>query len=321
MARPLRIEYEGALYHITARGNERNTIYREEGDFKKFLDILSELPQRYGIVIHGYVLMGNHYHLLIETPKGNITRVMHYLNATYTGYFNRKYKRVGHLFQGRYKGFLIEKERYLLSVSRYIHLNPIRAKILKSPEEYRWSSFPAYIGNSERKDWLTCDWTLKQFSEDKVKARRLYKAFVDEGLTSKENPFEGIKGGLILGSEDFISEIKKKLKLGRHREIPESRKLIRNITYEEVIAIVSKRLGVSEQEIKEAGRRDNEARRICLYLLRRLTDVRNEEIAGHFGIGYTAVSQAVSRLKREMEKNKKIKKTVQDIEKKLLSEV
>lgn len=118
MARPLRVEYDGALYHVTARGNERKPIYREEGDYQKFLDILSELPQRYGVIIHGYVLMGNHYHLLIETPLGNISRVMHYLNSNYTGYFNKKYKRVGHLFQGRYKGFVIEKERYLLSVSR-----------------------------------------------------------------------------------------------------------------------------------------------------------------------------------------------------------
>lgn len=101
MARPLRIEYEGALYHITARGNERNPIYREDGDYQKFLEILSGLPQRYGVILHGYVLMGNHYHLLIETTKGNITKAMHYLNAAYTGYFNKKYSRVGHLFQGR----------------------------------------------------------------------------------------------------------------------------------------------------------------------------------------------------------------------------
>lgn len=264
--------------------------------------------------------MGNHYHLLIETPKGNITRAMHYLNTTYTGYFNRKYKRVGHLFQGRYKGFLIEKERYLLSVSRYIHLNPIRAKMVKRPEEYRWSSYSTYIGKGKKERWLTCDWILKQYSEDEVQAKRLYKAFVDKGLTSKENPFDGLKAGLILGSEDFISEIKKKLKLERHREIPESRKLVRDITYDKVISIVSRRLGVSEEEIKKVGGCDNKARQICLYLLRRLSDMRNEEIAGHFAVGYTAVSQAVSRLKREMEKNKKIKKTVEDIEKELLGE-
>jgi REP element-mobilizing transposase RayT len=106
MSRPLRIEYEGALYHITSRGNERNPIYREKGDYQRFLEILSELPQRYNVIIHGYVLMGNHYHLLMETPKGNIiTKVMHYLNATYTGYFNKRYKRIGHFFKADTKGF------------------------------------------------------------------------------------------------------------------------------------------------------------------------------------------------------------------------
>lgn len=164
MARPLRIEYIGALYHIAARGNEKNPIYKEEGDYEKFLKVLSELPQRYGVIIHGYILMVNHYHLLIETPKGNITKVMHYLNAAYSGYFNKKYKRVGHLFQGRYKGLLIEKERYLFSVSRYIHLNPVRALIVRRPEEHKWSSYPEYIGRSKGNGWLTCEWILGQYS-------------------------------------------------------------------------------------------------------------------------------------------------------------
>ncbi|MCD6472522.1 transposase [Candidatus Aerophobetes bacterium] len=150
MSRPLRISYPGALYHITARGNEKNLIYREKEDYCKFLKTLSDLPKRFSAVIYGYVLMSNHYHLLIETPKGNITKVMHYLNTAYTGYFNRKYHRVGHLFQGRYQGILIEKDRYLLSVSRYIHLNPVRTLIVKGPEEFNWSSYLQYIGKREK---------------------------------------------------------------------------------------------------------------------------------------------------------------------------
>lgn len=321
MARPLRIEYEGALYHITARGNERNPIYREEGDYQKFFDFLSELPQRYGILIHGYILMSNHYHLLVETPKGNITKVMHYLNTTYTGYFNKKYKRVGHLFQGRYKGILVEKERHLLSVSRYIHLNPVRAGLVKRPEEYRWSSYPDYIGRGKKKGWLTCDWILGQYSIDEAKARGLYKAFIDEGLTLKENPFDNLKSGLMLGSESFIEEVRGKVKLKKHREIPESRRLVRSIKHEDVIAAVAKRLKVSGQEITKAGRRDNLARKISLYLLRRHTDRSNEEIGRYFGVGYTAVSQAVSRLKREMKENKRLKQIVQGVEAEILSEV
>lgn len=320
MSRPLRIEYDGALYHITSRGNERNPIYREEGDYQRFLEILSELPQRYGVILHGYVLMGNHYHLLIETPKGNITKLMHYLNAIYTGYFNKKYSRVGHLFQGRYKGILIEKERYLLSVSRYIHLNPIRAMITERPEEYRWSSYPEYIGKGKKKGWLMSDWILGQYSRDESKAKRQYKAFVEEGLTLKENPFEALKVGSILGSEGFIDRIKKTIKLKKHREIPESRRLTRSIKHEDIMTKVSKTFGISEDEVKEAGRRNNLARKICLYLLRKHTEMSNEEIAGNFGIGYTAVSQATARLKMETKKNQRLKKTVQAIEKRLLSE-
>ncbi len=321
MARPLRIEYNGALYHITSRGNERNPIYKEEGDYQRFRDILSELPQRYGIIIHGYVLMRNHYHLLIETPKGNITKVMHYVNATYTGYFNKKYKRIGHLLQGRYKGILIEKDRYLLSVSRYIHLNPIRAKMVKKPEEYRWSSYPEYAGKKQGKGWLTSEWILGQYSKDKSKARRFYKAFIEEGMVLEKSPFDDLKTGMILGSENFIDDIRSKLNLKIHREIPESKKLTKGITCEDVIIFVANRFGISGEEIKESGRRDNLGRKVCLYLLRRLTDMGNEEIAKNFGIGYTAVSQAALRVKREITENKKLKKVIQDIERELLSEV
>lgn len=320
MARPLRIEYEGALYHITSRGNERNPIYRDEEDYGRFLEILSELPRRYGVIIHGYVLMVNHYHLLVETPRGNITKAMHYLNTTYTGYFNKRYRRVGHLFQGRYKGFLIEKERYLLSVSRYVHLNPVRAGIIQRPEEYKWSSYREYIGKAKKKGWLTCDWILGQYSREGVKARRLYKAFTEEGLTLKENPFSALRAGLILGDEAFMEKIREKIKIEKHREIPESRRLAKAITYEDVLTVVARVLKVSEQRIKEAGRRDNTARKISFYLLRRYTDKRNEEIARYFGIGYTAVSQAVSRLKKEMAEDKRLKKTVESLEEKLSEE-
>jgi REP element-mobilizing transposase RayT len=320
MARPLRIAYEGALYHITSRGNERKAIFKDESDYLKFLDFLAELPKRYGVVIHGYVLMGNHYHLLAETPKGNITKAIHYLNAAYTGYFNRKYERAGHLFQGRYKGLVIEKERYLLSVSRYIHLNPVKARMVERPGGYQWSSYPEYTGKRKKSAWLTTEWVHGQFSKDESKARRLYRAFVDEGLTVKDNPFEDLKGGLILGSERFIDEIKKKVRLKAHREIPESRRLLKSISEEEVVAAVSDSFGTSEREMREPRHRGNEARKVCFYLLRRLTERSNEEIAGSFGIGYTAVSQAASRVRRDMEKNRAFKRKVEAIEGKLLSE-
>jgi REP element-mobilizing transposase RayT len=320
MARPLRIEFEGALYHITSRGNERRSIYRKEADYRKFLTLLSDLPKRYGIITHGYVLMNNHYHLLCETPRANITRGIHYLNSSYTGYFNRKYKRAGHLFQGRYKGLLIEKDNYLLLLSRYIHLNPVRAGLAENPEDYKWSSYSEYIGKSKKKEWVMYEWILSQFDKDGSKALGFYKEFIEEGIGLNENPFKELKMGLILGSERFIEKVKSRIKLKKRREIPESRFFSRIVKYEEIISAIIKRFKISEKEIKEAGKRENLARKICLYLLRTQTDMSNKEIGEKFDIGYTGVSQAVSRVKREMKKNQRVKKIIDELEKELMCE-
>ena len=146
MGRPLRIEYPGAVYHVTSRGNERREIFLDNDDRLTFLEILKDYHDRFDILIHAYVLMDNHYHLVLETPKGNLLKVMHGINSRYTGYFNRKYSRAGHLFQGRYKALLVEKNSYLVELSRYIHLNPVRAKVIEKPERYRWSSYRGYVG-------------------------------------------------------------------------------------------------------------------------------------------------------------------------------
>ncbi len=151
MARPLRIEYDGALYHITSRGNERKDIYHSTGDKEKFLEIVEEAYKRFKVVIYAYCLMTNHYHLLMETPKANLSRCMQYINSVYTTHFNRKRKRSGHLFQGRYKGFLVEEVSYLTKLSRYIHLNPIRANMAKSPEDFEWSSYRYYVNEKDQK--------------------------------------------------------------------------------------------------------------------------------------------------------------------------
>jgi REP element-mobilizing transposase RayT len=143
MGRPLRIQYPGALYHITSRGNERKKIFLDDTDRIRFLEILKDYHIRYGILIHSYVFMDNHYHLILETPNGNLLKVMHGINGGYTGYFNRRYNRSGHLFQGRYKGILAEKDAYLVQLSRYVHLNPVRARMVEKPEQYRWSSHNA----------------------------------------------------------------------------------------------------------------------------------------------------------------------------------
>ena len=154
MARPLRIEYEGAFYHVTARGNERRKIYFIKTDYGKFKEYLEGAQEKFGYLLHAYVFMTNHYHILIETPNANIGKIMHYINGSYTNYINRKRDRSGHLFQGRYKAILIDRDSYLLELSRYIHLNPVRANIVEKPENYSYSSYRSYI--LKKKDDAVC---------------------------------------------------------------------------------------------------------------------------------------------------------------------
>ena len=149
MARPLRIEYDGALYHITSRGNERKAIFRDDEDRIGFLEALQKVNERFNWICHAYCLMNNHYHLIVETPDGNLSKGMRQLNGVYTQYFNRKHHRVGHIFQGRYKSILMEKESYLLEVGRYVVLNPVRAKAVKKPEDWNWSSYRSTVGASD----------------------------------------------------------------------------------------------------------------------------------------------------------------------------
>jgi len=314
MARPLRIEYAGAVYHATARGNERRAIFRDAKDCEKFLAGLGDICQRFDVVIHGYVLMRNHYHLLMETPRPNLARAMHYLNATYTGYFNRRHRRIGHLLQGRYKAFLIEKDRYLLAVSRYIHLNPVRAGITDKPEGYQWSSYPEYIGRSKKRGWLACEWILGQYAKQRTEARRLYRTFVEEGIGASGNPFQRLAGGLILGSESFVEEIKEKVSVERHHDIPETKFLTDSVSCEDIIAAVAERFGVNEREITGGGTRNNRARRICFYLARRLTQMSNGEIGERFGVGYSAVSKAYLSIRRDLQGDRKLRTAVKDLE-------
>src|SRR4030066_1532561 len=149
MARPLRIEFPGAYYHITSRGNERKAIFKNMGDRESFLSYLKLAYLRYGVVIHVFCLMNNHYHLLLETPKGNLSQIMRYINGAYSIYFNVKHKRTGHLFQGRYKAILVDADEYAGELSRYIHLNPVRAGIVSKPEQYLWSSYQYYVGKKK----------------------------------------------------------------------------------------------------------------------------------------------------------------------------
>lgn len=204
MSRPLRLEFSGALYHITSRGNERKNIYQDEDDFKSFLQILNDVCQRYNWVIHAYCLMTNHYHLLVETPDANLSKGMRQLNGVFTQTINRRHRRVGHLFQGRYKSTLVDKDSYLLELSRYIVLNPVRAHMVEHPAEWAWSSYLATIGHSPAPEWLAIDALLLQFSKQRKTAIKKYQQFVIQGNNLR--PWDELKHQIFLGDEQFVEK-------------------------------------------------------------------------------------------------------------------
>lgn len=190
VARQLRIEYEGAFYHVTSRGNRREKIYDSDKDKEQVLEIMERTKERYGYHLHAYALMDNHYHLLIETPKANLSQIMQNINTSYTVYANKKHKKNGHLFQGRFKGIIVDKDEYLITLSRYIHLNPVRAGIVQKPEESKWTSYPSYIGKAN--GLVDTDDTLTRFSDTKRKAVKKYREFVEAGIGGVENPFKEV---------------------------------------------------------------------------------------------------------------------------------
>jgi REP-associated tyrosine transposase len=205
MSRSLRIEFPGAVYHITSRGNARQKIYRDNDDREEFLAVLTEAINRFGWICHAYCLMDNHFHLLIETPKPNLSLGMRQLNGVYTQRFNRRHHRVGHLLQGRFKAILVEKETHLLELCRYVVLNPVRAKRVGKADGWRWSSYRATAGESEAPTFLTINWVLGQFGNRLHSAQKRYRQFVEEGREGAR-PWDNLSGQIYLGGAAFVAQ-------------------------------------------------------------------------------------------------------------------
>ena len=316
MGRPLRIEYPGALYHVTSRGNEKRKIFLQDSDRLRFLRMLEEYHDRFGILIHGYVLMDNHYHLVIETPRGNLLKVMHGLNGGYTGYFNREHRRVGHLFQGRYTGILVDKDTYLLQLSRYLHLNPVVAKVVERPEQYKWSSYGGFIREGKQLGWVEYRWLLSQFGRDKKGARKRYKEFVEEGLRKKvEDPFKKVYGQVVLGGEEFREKIMGLLK-GRNLTdgIVERQRFKEFPNAKDIIRAVARVYRVRVEALNGKRQRGNQARKVAVYLVKRYSGLDNGRVGQLFGgIHYSAVSKVAATLEQELAKDQRLTKLVEAV--------
>ena len=220
MARPLRIEYPGALYHVTARGNARQDIFLDDEDRRRFLGVLGHVVARFYLRLHAYCLMDNHFHLVVETPKANLSKAMRQLNGVYTQAFNRLHGRVGHVLQGRFKAIIVDRNNYLLELCRYVVLNPVRAKATRKADTYPWSSYQATSGLTSTPSFLTVDWLLSQFGRQRAAAQRKYRAFVAEGI-GQPSAWEQVQGQVLLGSDRFVTRLVPALREKRAlREIP-----------------------------------------------------------------------------------------------------
>jgi REP element-mobilizing transposase RayT/transposase-like protein len=278
MARPLRLEFAGALYHVTARGNERRSIFLgdADGDRAAFLNVLGATCERFNWLVHAYCLMTNHYHLLVETPDANLSKGMRQLNGVFTQYVNRTHARVGHLFQGRFKAILVERESYLLELSRYVVLNPVRAGMVAAPGDWPWSSYRATVGEVPAPEFLETDGVLRAFAEERTAAVAGYRRFVVEGIGAA-SPWQALKSQIYLGSERFVERMQARIDPKRPlREVPKRQRR----ALAKPLADYAARWSDRDRAMAEAYRTG---------------DYSMQVIAEHYGVSRMTVSRAVKR--------------------------
>lgn len=317
MARPLRIEYAGALYHVMSRGNERRPIVRDDADRQRRLDWLQRTVETYGWRLHAFALLANHDHLFVETPDANLSAGMHLFNSSYTSYFNRRHRRAGHLFQGRFKAHLIDDQGYYLEVSRYIHLNPVRAKLVARPEQWRWSSYPGYHRAARRLSWVTYGSVLGEFGHPTSKARRAYAQFVRRGVEQPPtSPLVDAIGGLLVGSDPFIARMRHLLDDQlEDPDRPQLQRLRSRPTLDQIIEAVSDYFGQEEPDWSPGRRIEDASRAVAAYLARRRFGYPATAIARALGYrGHSSVHYAVTRVETG---SKILKRTVRKLEQKL----
>ena len=314
MTRPLRIEYPGAWYHVMNRGRRSENIYFVDEDRNAFIRVLHEAAELWNFRIAAYCLMSNHYHLLIQTPDGNLSRGMRHINGVYTQRFNRRHKKEGQLFRGRYKAVLVEADSHLLEVMRYIHRNPLRAGMVKSLDEYRWSSHAGYLSRAKKWSWLHKDDLLTILSKSPSGQKRAYIDFVGKAEPDEIERFYSLKNlPAILGNKSFKEVIREKyFDLMNQPEIPGTKTLA--VDAEKVLSTVCKYFGVSRTDLLRSRRgQENLHKDIAIYLVRNLCRMTLPEVGRVFGItNYSSVSSVVQRVKSKIISDDILKKPGND---------
>ena len=292
MARRLRLEYAGALYHLTARGNERRAIFRNDIDRQRFLALLACEIKEKRWRLHAYCLMDNHYHLIVETPEPNLARGMRRLNSAYSQHFNRRYHRVGHLFQGRYHSVLVQRESYLLELSRYVVLNPVRAGMVDRAHQWPWSSYRATAGLVPAPVFLEVRWLLEQFHSDPEYAQDKYQRFVNQDEV--RCPWDDLRGSTWLGSESFLEFVNTLLKGKSLCGVPTAQRQPLRPTQEQIIASILDAFSVTEQQLWK--QENPEAFDAAVYLLRRGAKLSIRAVADLGGVSARHISVIQRRI-------------------------
>jgi REP element-mobilizing transposase RayT len=323
MARPLRVEYPGAFYHVINRGNAGEDVFKSLRDREKFLEYLETAASRFSIRIHTFCLMTNHYHLLVETPEANLSRAIQWINVSYAVYFNIKRERHGHLFQGRFKAVLVDADEYLKQLSRYIHLNPVRAKMVESASDYPWSSYSLFVGRKKVPKWLETDWLLSQFGRNLKEAKKNYKSFVENvDAGSLENPSKEITGGFILGDEGFVEWVKARFLSVQldDKEKPQLKKLKPKVVIDDIVCAVGKSFDSPPEQILSKGKKRNRARDVAIYLARDLTGMGGKELGEIFGkVSGAAITMRHKAVSEKIRKNKRLKDQIGRLTKRIIN--
>ena len=310
MSRPLRIQYPGAVYHIMNRGRARQLTFVDDTDYRAFLETLAEAHRLWDLEVFAYSLMRNHYHLCLRTPKGNLSRIMRHVDGIYTQRFNRRHRRDGTLFRGRYKAILIDADEYLAAVVRYIHLNAVEAGLVKMPEAYRWASHQYYLKAKGTPGWLDTKEAIEQ-----IGGRQVFHEFVLSGNEpALSDYYQAKRQSPLLGSGRFLDRVRR---LGQQPtlEHPRYERRVVQTMPERVIDEIMAQYRVTREDLFRGIRgQENEARKVALYLIKRCCDRTLPEIAEYFGIGsYSTVSWSCRGVATRMNKDKEFKGRVEKI--------